>query len=157
MLFAVDEAVLQHLGIAGEDVFAVHGPQELGVEDDAAGVVEDADFVFQSAEVDACLSAYAGIDHREQGGGYINIRYAALERRCCKAAQVGDHAAAEVDHQRVARGTHALQFGPYVAQRVQRLVGVGGTDDDGTGGFDTLKTADDGQAETLGGVVDKYE
>ena len=34
MLFAVDEAVLQHLGIAGEDVFAVHGPQELGVEDD---------------------------------------------------------------------------------------------------------------------------
>ena len=84
MLFAVDEAVLQHFGIAGEDVFLIHCPQEGGIEDDGTGIVEHADLVLQTSEVDACLATNGGVDHREQRGGYINIRYTALERRGCK-------------------------------------------------------------------------
>ncbi len=79
VLFAVYESVLEHLGIAGEDVLVVEGAEEGGVEDDAAGIVEDTNLVFQSTEIDARLAAHGGIDHREQGGGYINIRYTALE------------------------------------------------------------------------------
>ena len=93
-------------------------------------MVEDADLVFQSAEVDAGLAANGGIDHGQQGGGYINIMYAALEGGGGKASQVGYHAATEIDEQRVARGAHVLQLAPDVAQRVERLVLVGGTDGD---------------------------
>ena len=87
-----DESVLQHLGIAGEDVFAVEGAQELCVENDRGGIVEHPDLILQSTEVDACLAADAGVDHGEQGGGDVDVVDAALEGGCCKAAQISHHA-----------------------------------------------------------------
>ena len=99
MLFAVDKSVLQHLSITGEDVFAVHSPQKDGVEDDGAGIVEHADLVLQASEVDARLATHGGVNHREQRGGYIIIRYTALKCRCSESSEVSHHAATEVDHQ----------------------------------------------------------
>ena len=55
--------MLQHLGIAREDVLLVHCLEENGVEDDGVGIVENTNLVFQSSEVDACLATHRGIDH----------------------------------------------------------------------------------------------
>ena len=74
----------------------VEGLEEGGVEDDGFGIAEEANLVFQSAVVEARLAAYGGIDHRQQRGGDIDEGQAALEGADGKAAQVGDHAAAEV-------------------------------------------------------------
>ena len=71
--------MLKHLGIAGEHVGSVESAQEGGVENHGAGIVEYANLVFQSAKVDARLAAHRGVYHREQGGGYVNVGYAALE------------------------------------------------------------------------------
>ena len=59
----VDKPVLEHLGITRAEIVAVHGFQELSVEDDAVGIVEHPDLVFQSAEVYARLSTYRGVNH----------------------------------------------------------------------------------------------
>ena len=85
--------MLEHLGIAGKDVLAIEGTQKLCAEDDRSGIVEYPDLVLQTSEVDACLTADAGIDHGEQGGGDVDIIDAALEGGCRKAAQIGHHAA----------------------------------------------------------------
>ena len=88
--------MLEHLGIAGKDVLAVEGAEELRAEDDRGGIVEHPDLILQSTEVDARLAADAGVDHGEQGGGDVDVLDAALESGCREAAQVGDHAAAYI-------------------------------------------------------------
>jgi hypothetical protein len=62
-LFLTNEPMLQHLGIAREDILLVHCLEENGVEDDGVGIVENTNLIFQSSEVDACLATHRGIDH----------------------------------------------------------------------------------------------
>ena len=88
--------MLQHLCIARKDVFFIEGLQKRGVENHAVRIVKHADLVFQSPEVKSRLPAYAGIYHREQGGGDVDIADTSLEGRGCKASQVGHHAAAYI-------------------------------------------------------------
>ena len=92
-LLVGDEAVLQHLGIAREDILLIQCLQELRVENHAGGIVKDPDLVLQSVEVDTGLSAHGGIDHREQRGGDVDVIDAPLEGGGRKAPEVGHHAA----------------------------------------------------------------
>ena len=85
-LFRVDESVLEHFGITRQEILLVKRLQEWGVEDDAVGIVEYAHFVFQTVEVDACLSAHAGVDHCEQRCRDVDEVDAALEGGCGKTA-----------------------------------------------------------------------
>ena len=75
-----DEAVFQHFGIAGADVLMIHRTEKRGVENDTLGCAEDSNLVFQTAEVDACLATYRGIDHRQQGRGDVDVVESALKR-----------------------------------------------------------------------------
>ena len=149
--------MFEHLGIAGEEVLAVHGAQEGGVEDDGAGIGENTDLVFQSPEIKACLAAHGGIDHGEQCGGDVDVLNAALEGGGGETTEVGDHTATEIDHERMARGPEALEFGPDVGDGVERLVGVGVGYDDALCVAHAVVIGDDGQTEPLGGGVDKYK
>ena len=78
-LFVGNQSVLKHLGIAAEKVGLVEGREEVGIEYDELAVAEHAHLVFQSAEVDARLSAHACVDHCEQRGGYVDEVDASLE------------------------------------------------------------------------------
>ena len=122
-----DQAVLEHLGIAAADVLRVEGLQELGVQDDRGGCVEDTNLVLQPTEIDACLPAYAGIDHRQQCGRNVDIGYATFEGGGREAAEVRDHATAKVDEHGMARGTALAQCCPHLGQRVEGLGLVTGT------------------------------
>ena len=66
-----DEAVLDHLGEAGEEVVAVEGAEEGAVDHHAVGLVEGADLVLEAVEVDARLSAHGGVDGGHEGGGDV--------------------------------------------------------------------------------------
>lgn len=101
--------MLEHLGITRPDVLIVEGLEELCVQNDAVGIVENANLVLQSAEVDAGLSADTGIDHRQEGRRHIDKVQSALECRRSETAEVGDHAATEVDDAGMTRGTTLLQ------------------------------------------------
>ena len=90
--FIGDEPVLEHFGIAGKDVLAVEGTQKLCTENNRSSIVEHPDLILQTSEVNACLAADAGVDHRKQGGGDIDVIDAALESGCRKAAQISHHA-----------------------------------------------------------------
>ena len=144
MLLVVKQPVLQHLGIAGEYVLRAEGTKELGIDDDALGIAEDANLVFQSAEVDTRLAAYAGIDHSQERGGDIDEPDAALEGRGSEASKVGHHAATQVDEQRMARSPMLLQLLPDMGERLQALVGVACRNDDGVGASHAVEVCDDG-------------
>ena len=135
----------------------VKGAQERRVEDDAAGSAEDPDLILQTAEVDARLAAHGGIDHGEQRRGDVDVVEAALEGGGGKAAKVCHHAAAEVHHQRVACGTALLQAGPHVAQRVKRLVLVGGPDGDNLCAAQAVEARNDRQAEPFRRFIYQYK
>ena len=94
--------MLQHFGITRKNVFGVECTEKLGVNNDGLRLVEDTDFVFQTVEVDACLSAHTGIDHGEQGSGNVHILDATFEGAGSKATQISDHTAAEVNQEGVA-------------------------------------------------------
>ena len=61
---AADKNMFEHLRHAAEEVFFVERSKESAVEDDVLGLVEGSDFVLQSLEVDARLSASRCIHHR---------------------------------------------------------------------------------------------
>ena len=127
---AADERVLYHLCIARKQVLPVKCAQEGGVQKYRPCAVEYTNLVLQSAEVDAGFAAHTGIDHTEQGGGDVDIGHAALEGACGKSAQICDHAAAQIHHETVARGSALLQGCPYGGKRVQCLVLVCGGNGD---------------------------
>ncbi len=61
--------------------------------------MEAAEEVFAVGEVDACLSAYGGVDLGEQGGGHLDVVDAAHVDGGEKAACVAEDAAAESEEQ----------------------------------------------------------
>ena len=106
--------MFQHLSVARQQVFVVHGLQKLCAEYDSTGIREHTNLVLQSSEVKTRLAAYRGIDHSKQRCWYINIVDASLECRGSKAAKVGHHSATQVDEQRVPRATQSPQLPPYM-------------------------------------------
>ena len=64
-LLVGDQSVLQHLCIARTDVLCIEGLQELRIKNHGRGIVENANLILQSSEVDTRLPAYTGIYHRE--------------------------------------------------------------------------------------------
>ena len=55
MFRGTDEAVLQHLRIAGEEVMGIEAAQEFGFQQHAGGRSKNTDFILQTVEVDAVL------------------------------------------------------------------------------------------------------
>ena len=90
--------MLQHFGIAGENILHVEGLQEARADDDRLCFAEHAHLVFQSTEVDARLATYRGVDHCEQRCRNVDEGNAPLEGACRKAAEVGHHAASQAHH-----------------------------------------------------------
>src|SRR5574344_1785345 len=85
-LLIADKTVFQHLGISRTDIGFIQGLQKFRIQDHTLGIIEYAHFVFQPVQVDACLSAYTCVNHREQGSRDIDITDTALESRCSKTA-----------------------------------------------------------------------
>ena len=130
MLRGADEAVLDHFGIAGADVFVVQRFQEFGADEHAFRRTEGSDFVLQPVEVDSRFPAYGRVDHGEQGGGDVDVGDAPFEGGGGKSSEVGDHASSEVHEQGMAGGSLASQFRPHGGECFEVLVFVRGADDD---------------------------
>ena len=122
MFRGTDEAVLQHLRIAGEEVMGIEAAQELGFQQHAGGRSKDADFILQTVEVDARLASHGSVDHGEQRSGNVDVGDAPLEGGSGKTAKVGHHATAQIDEQGVAAGPFLTQGLPYGSQRFHILV-----------------------------------
>ena len=114
MALTVDQPVLQHLRVARQDILCIESLQELGVEDHGRSIVKHADLVLQSPEVDTRLPAHTGIDHREEGSGYVDVVDTSFKGRGGKASQVGHHPSSQVDEQGVAGGPTFAKGLPHV-------------------------------------------
>ena len=152
-----DESVLEHLGITRTEVHVVKRSQEARRENHRAGRTEDSYLVLQTAEVDACLAAYTGIHHAEQRGGNVDVRDSALECAGCKTAQVGHHAAAQIDHEAVSGGSSLLQRCPYRHERFDVLVLIGGLDDDVHRSVQALHAGEQRAAKPVGSGVGEHK
>lgn len=95
-VFVRDKTVLEHLSISTEHILLVECGKELGIKYHKLRVIENANLVLQSSEVNACLSAHAGIYHRQQGSRQIDEVHSALEGTGSKPAEVGHHTSTEI-------------------------------------------------------------
>ncbi len=121
------KSVFQHLGIARLYVHKVECFQKTGVDNHCLAVVEHANFVFQSVEVYARLSAYRCIYHCKQCRGNVYEINSALECRGCKPSKVGNHSASEVHHARVPCRPVLSQRAPHFYKRIDVFLLVGNT------------------------------
>ena len=149
--------MFEHLGIAGKQVPQVERTQELAGEDNCGGAVEDADFVLQPSEVDACLAAHTGIDLAEQRCRDVDVGDAALEGAGSEASQVRHHAASQVHQERVACGTTLLQGRPDMCERFERFVVVRIADGYHLGPLEAGQGTDEWPAEAECCGVGEYE
>ena len=93
----IDQAVFQDFRIA-----RLHFPhrqcrEEFGIGDHEHRLVEGADQILAARRIHGCLSAYGGIDLRQQCRRHLYKTHAALHQAGGKAAHVADDAAAERD------------------------------------------------------------
>ena len=63
VLFVGDESVFQHFGVARTQVGRIQCFEEIRVDDYVFRVAENANLIFQAAEIDARLSTYRGVHH----------------------------------------------------------------------------------------------
>ena len=138
-LLVFEQRMLEHFGISRAEILFVERPQKFCAHNDVVCLLECADFVLISAKIDACLPADGGIDHREQRCGHIHEANAALEGGCRKTAQVGHHAASDIDEQRVACGAGLLEFLPNVDKGFDVLVVIARTHHNGVRSDGTLQ------------------
>ena len=115
----VDQAIFDHLGIAGAGFAQRQAVEHRRVDQHQAGLVEAADQILAGARVDRGLAADRAVDLRQQGGGQLHEMAAALQDGRRKADQVADHAAAQRDYmvatldlQRQQRVEQFLQMAP---------------------------------------------
>ena len=157
MFRGTDEAVLQHLRIAGEEVMGIEAAQELGFQQHAGGRSKDADFILQTVEVDARLASHGSVDHGEQRSGNVDVGDAPLEGGSGKTAKVGHHATAQIDEQGVAAGPFLAQSLPYGSQRFHILVHIFCPDNNLFRFFQGGDTVQMRAAEAVGMLVGKDE
>ena len=149
--------MFQHLGISGAHIFSIQGLQELCVYHHGHCFAEGAHFVFQAVEVDARLTAYGCIHHRQQCGGDVDEVDAALEGGRGKASEVGHHSSAQAYEQGMARGAALAQCLPHLAERFHILVTIRGGYHDGGGSAQGLATIQRRAAEALGVLVGEHK
>ena len=63
VFFVGDESVFQHFGIARTQVGRIQSFEKICVDDYVFRVAENANLIFQAAEIDARLSTYRGVHH----------------------------------------------------------------------------------------------
>jgi len=91
------EAVLDHLGIAREELLRRESAEEGCRDYHHIGLTDNAYLVFQAVEVYAGLASYGSVDGAEKRCGNINERYAALEGGGSEGSEIGYGATADVD------------------------------------------------------------
>ena len=92
-----DEAALDDLGHAGNDLVPGQGVQRVQVRQDAGGRVEGAHQVLAFGGVDAGFAAHGGVHHAQQAGGHVDDFDAAEPGGRNEAGEVGHGAAADGD------------------------------------------------------------
>ena len=92
-----DEAALDDLGHAGDDLVLRQRVQRVEVREDTGRRVERAHQVLALGGVDAGLAADGGVHHAQQAGGHVDDLDAAQPGRGDEAGEVGDGAAADGD------------------------------------------------------------
>lgn len=97
VFFIGEECVFEHFSESGQDLPLGEGGEEAVVDEDAFGLVECTDFVFEPVEVDACLTTDGGVYLREQGGGDVDAGDAPFEAGGGEPADVCDHPSPDVD------------------------------------------------------------
>jgi len=104
-VLVLQHGMLNHLGVAREELLLRQGVEEAGRYYYGIGVCECAYFIFQAIEIHAGLAAYGRVDGAQQGSGDIDEAYAAFECGGSETAKVGHHAAAYIYKYRTAGGS----------------------------------------------------
>jgi hypothetical protein len=115
-----DEAALDHLAEAADQLCRRQGGQQVEVADHPGGLVERADEILARTRVDAGLAADRGVDHGQQGRRDVDHPHPAQPGGRDEPADVGGGPTADRDD----------GVGPGEAGRAEPLPGVG---DDGRG------------------------
>ena len=93
-----DEAALDDLRHAGDDLVLGQGVQRVQVGEHGGGRVEGAHEVLAFGRVDPGLAAHGRVDHAEEAGGHVDDLDAAQPGGGHETGEVGDGAAADGDH-----------------------------------------------------------
>ena len=121
-----DQAVFDHLGIAGAQLARGQGGERIGIDQHQRRRVEGADQILALARIDRGLAADRGIGLGEQAGRHRDPVAAALEHSGGEAGDVADDAAADRDDM---VGAAEPRFEHRVEQRFdrgQRLAALAG-------------------------------
>ena len=108
----VDEAVLDHLRVAGAKLALAQRVETAGIGEDKGRLVERPDEVLAVRRVDAGLAADARIHLRKKSGGNLHEADAAAQRGGAEAGQVADHPAAK-------RNNDVASFDARLDQRIR--------------------------------------
>ena len=92
--------MLQHLGIPREYLLLRQCVKENSRYYRRFSLRENAYLVLKPVEIYGSLSSYGRVDRAEKRCWHIDAPHAALEGRRCKAAEIGKHAAADIDKHR---------------------------------------------------------
>ncbi len=119
-----DEAALDHLAEAGDQLGLGQRAEQVEVAEHPGGLVEGADEVLAGAGVDAGLAADRRVDHAEQRRRHVDHPHAAQPGRGDEAADVGGRAAADGDDRVGAGEAGPSQLLPRVGRHLRRLGGL---------------------------------
>ena len=125
-LAAGDQRGLDDLGVAGGELGRRERLERRGVGDHGRRLVERADVVLGLGEVDAGLAAVGGVDLRDERRRHLHVAHAPLVGGGAEPGEVADDAAAERDHDVLARHPGPRQLGPHdlgVRDRLRLLAG----------------------------------
>ena len=103
------QAVLDHLGVAGQQLAPRQGREHVGIGEHQARLMEAADQVLAVARVDPGLAADRAVDLGQQGGRDLHEIDATQQHRGGETRDVADHPAAEGDQRAAAFDLHLQQ------------------------------------------------
>jgi hypothetical protein len=119
-----DRAVLHHFGEARGEFARGQRGEGGGIRDHRIGLVEGAHHVLAERMVDRGLAAHRRVHLREERGGHLQVRDAALVGGRREAGDVADHAAAERDQDRPAVACASSSAAKMRSSVCQALVGL---------------------------------
>ena len=108
-LHIAQQRVFDHFGQAGGQLARGQGVQHGHVGQHCARLVKRADHIFAQRVIDGGFAAHRGIHLRQQGGGNLDERRAALVAGGGKAGHVANHPAAQRNQRGLAFGAPAQQ------------------------------------------------
>ncbi|MCY1546275.1 hypothetical protein D9M68_822640 [compost metagenome] len=98
-LFIVDQAVLDHFGIAGGELTGAEGVERRKIGQHQFGLVEGANEVLAMGRIDAGLAADRAIDLRQKRGRHLHEIHATPSNGGGKAGEIANDTATERNHQ----------------------------------------------------------